>query len=336
MSQVLTSNDSFEGEKQKHEPPPGWHNCDDVSSVDTQPGTMSNNKYPSDGYTYISLVTREVGPPGTVETVWADLNTPFLKDQCYRISLDLSLSEEFHGSYNWTTYYFDNPCVLQIIGFNEECENMDSSEILWKSDVLSNYDWETFNVTVNPQLDSYTKIALRANFTEPDNHKNSVVFVDNLRFQDTTDVLFFDPETFSFPDWATNIQWYFEDEIIEGGTSHQLPFLENGEYNALFENENGCLLSVSQEVIVDYYNAYLYPNPTTDQATAKYYSDGEFLTVFELYNDEGQLVLSKEKLVKKGLNETVFNLDFLAPGIYFLKNNSLHYFPKSLKVVIRQ
>jgi hypothetical protein len=127
FSQVLTSNDGFEGQKQKHVPPPGWYNCDDVSSVDTQPGIMDNNKYPSEGSTYISLVTREVGPPGTVETVWADLKIPFMKDSCYKISLDLSLSKEFNGSYNWETYYFDTPCILQIIGFNGECENMDSN-----------------------------------------------------------------------------------------------------------------------------------------------------------------------------------------------------------------
>jgi hypothetical protein len=55
-----------------------------------------------------------------------------------------------------------------------------------------------------------------------------------------------------------------------------------------------------------------------------------------VYNDAGRLVLTKEHLVKKGINKTIFSLGLLALGVYFIKNNALFYFQKSIKVVIRQ
>lgn len=336
FSQVLTANDGFEGQSQKNIPPADWYNCDDVSSVDTQPGIMENYKEASQGQTYISLVTREFNPPGTVETAWAELKIPFLKDSCYRISLDISLTSEFNGSYNWETYYFDNPCILQIIGFNGSCDNMDSSEILWESDVLSNFEWQTFNITILPLLEDYNRIALRANFTQPDNHQNSAILVDNLKIQDTTGILLEDTGSFSLPSWASGIQWYYEGVLIEGETSHQLPFSENGEYQAQFQDKNGCLLSMTKIIEIDYNNAILYPSPTSDEVTIQFYSFSEKSITFEIYNDVGQLIATKERLVKKGINKSLLSLGTLAPGLYFIKMRNPSNSSKSFKVVVGQ
>jgi hypothetical protein len=335
-AQVITANDGFEGYSQHNVPPPDWYNCDDNSSVDTQPGVLDTNKPASEGYTYISLVTRELGPPGTIETVWAELKTPFMKDSCYKLSLDLSLSTEFNGSINWETYYFDNPCILQVIGFNGDCDNMDESEILYESEVLSNYDWETFNFTLSPAFANYNKIALRPNFTPPDNHKNSVLFIDNLRIQGSADSLTYTSGKYYLPDWASGIQWYFNGEIIEGETSHELPFFENGDYVVLFYDESGCLNSLSKTIKFDYSHVMLYPNPTSDNTTLRFYSPTEGFITFKVFNDVGQLTFIQDHVLEKGINNALFNFESLAPGTYFIKSNSAFNFLESFKIVIQR
>lgn len=335
-AQVVTSNDGFEGYSQHDVPPPDWFNCDENSSVDTQPGILDTYKSASEGQTYVSLVTREFGPPGTIETLWAELKTPFMKDSCYNLSLDLSLSTEFNGSFNWETYYFDHPCIIQIIGFNGDCDNMEESEVLYESAALSNYDWETFNITFSPSLANYSKIALRPNFTPPDNHKNSVLLIDNLRIGGGSDILIYTSGIYYLPEWASSIQWYFNGEMLEGETSRELPFVENGDYVAFFYDENGCLNSVSKTIRFDYSHVMLYPNPTTDNVTLRFYSPKEGLVAFEVYNDVGQLIFTQDHNLEKGINNTLFNFESQAPGVYFIKSSSISNFPKSFKVAIQR
>lgn len=178
-AQNLTLNDGFEGSPQQGVPPPGWSNCNDGhSSVDTQPGFFGNNVAPSQGQSYISLVTRQLNPAATVETVW----TPLMLQQfhTFTFSIDLSLSQNFHGNFNWTDYYFNAPCVLQIIGFNGSCAAPQDQELLWQSDPLTNFAWQTFNVSFSPTVATLSKLAIRPFFTPSDNYQNGAVLVDNL------------------------------------------------------------------------------------------------------------------------------------------------------------
>ncbi len=181
-SQILTLNDGFEGIPIQAEPPSPWNNCNDgSSSVDTQPGYFNNYVFPSQGRTYISLVTRDIGTPGTVETVWADLLTPFQINKKVELSIDLSLSYDFEGSFDFYDYSFTSPCVLQVIGFNGDCSAPQQSELLWQSEVLTNYSWLTFHVEVIPTVATFSNLAIRPFFSIADYWTNSAVLVDNLR-----------------------------------------------------------------------------------------------------------------------------------------------------------
>jgi gliding motility-associated-like protein len=180
--QVVTSNDGFEGTPTKDIPPIGWNNCSDGhSSVDTQPGFFNDHTPASEGQSYISIVTREINPPGTIETVWSNLLTPFEISKEYLLSFDLARSHEFYGTVGFTDYYFDNPCILQIIGFNGDCAAPQDSEMLWQSDVLNNYNWQTYIATFKPSKATFNNIAIRPNFIAPGVIKNSVVYIDNLK-----------------------------------------------------------------------------------------------------------------------------------------------------------
>lgn len=183
QAQVLTANDGFEGPPTQGTPPPGWYNCNDgLSTGDTQPGAFQNYVPASEGQSYLSLVTRALNPPGTVETVWANLLIPFEQDEHYSLTIDLSLSLDFQGDYNWETYYFNNPCKLRIIGFNGDCASPSESELLWESSILTNYDWQTFDVSFTPNDGTYQYIALRPYFISMNNFQNSSLLLDDLRY----------------------------------------------------------------------------------------------------------------------------------------------------------
>jgi hypothetical protein len=99
-AQIITDNDGFEGMPRINQPPEGWHNCSDgTSSCDTQPGSLFNDVKASQGQTYVSLVTREVGPPGSVETMWAYLKFPLKKGHEYTFLIDITMSKD-HNSLN--------------------------------------------------------------------------------------------------------------------------------------------------------------------------------------------------------------------------------------------
>lgn len=150
------------------------------SSTDTQPGFFGNNVPPSQGSSYISLVTRAIGPPGSVETAWTVLLQPFEQFNTYSFTLDLSLSQNFNGDFGWTTYYFNNPCVLQVYGYNGNCPSWNDQELLWESPVLTNFSWQTFTVSFTPVLNTYSRMFIRPFFTPPNNFQNSAVLIDNL------------------------------------------------------------------------------------------------------------------------------------------------------------
>lgn len=217
QGQVITANDSFEGTPIHNEPPPYWSNCNDgVSTVDTQPGIAHNYMPAYEGEAYISMVTREMNPPGTVETVWAELLQPFEKDMCYTLQVDMSLSHDLYGTLEWQDYYFDNPCIMEIYGFNGECYPPLDSELLWKSAVLDNYSWQEFEPSIRPVKNTFRNIAFKVNFSSPGNFKNGVVFVDNLRMRNTTELLKYQNGILSVPEGSTQISWYLNGQEIGG------------------------------------------------------------------------------------------------------------------------
>jgi len=192
--QVVTENDGFEGTPSQGIPPNGWHNCGDGnSSCDTQPGPFFNHMQPSQGSSYISLVTREFGPPGSVETVWSYLNYPFRKGHTYTLLLDITQSESFEGWYDLGTYIFDNPVRLEIIGITGSCYGPGYRELLNQSEIIHHFSWRTFEFTITPQTDDFEKIGLRAQFISPGEYKNSALLIDNLRYKEKEPICYPNP-----------------------------------------------------------------------------------------------------------------------------------------------
>lgn len=161
-AQVI-SNMSFEGAPRQDYPPDGWSPCNSYSTPDTQPGFWEVQKAPSDGDTYLGLVTRgDLGPYAhTTEAVETRLLKPLLKGSTYQLRLDLAFSEKWGHYIGWGSEFlkYDTPAKLVIYGGSTSCEKL---ETLWESPVIDHTEWKTYSMTLAPQVKDVSYLLLEA------------------------------------------------------------------------------------------------------------------------------------------------------------------------------
>jgi len=352
-AQRVTVNDGFEGPPAHHVPPPGWNNCNDgVSTVDTQPGVLNNTVPASQGSNYISMVTREFNPPGTVETLWATLFEPFKKDHCYTLKLDLTLSHSYYGTLNWTDYYFDNPCKLQVFGLNGDCAVPDQIELLWQSDIINHFEWRTFEIPVSPQTATFNQIELRVDFAESGNFKNSALLIDNLRYNETAGQIMNNCGVLSLPQGSTGITWYHNNLQVNSSAS-QLTMDESGYYSATYYNVENCFVFTSGhfslpeaihdtifvndtiylpgEYIAD--EVQCYPSPTVNDVTIEYNSPESSFCNITIFDSDAKEVSSQFYPLPKGNNKLKVYLTTLATGTYYIRFEPQDRKSRTFKVV---
>lgn len=307
-------------------------------SIHNLAGPFDNEKSASEGGSYISITTR--GPsspdPGSFEVAMTDLLMKFEPGKCYNLLIDLSLSYNFKVSTWDGDFYFDTPCKFQVIGKNDNCENINSEDILWDSGILSNYDWETFECTIQPDDFVIEKLMLRAYFADEQEYTNSAVLVDNLRYDFSNELIYSENGVYYLPDWAQDISWYLDDELIEGANSHEIPKLVDGNFEARFYDENGCFHIVKKELSFDFDFVKIYPNPVKDVLLLEFLGDGNESIKIDVYDAIGKHVLDVSEATEKGINELELNVDHLTTGKYTLRvvrnNNSVH----NEKIIISQ
>jgi hypothetical protein len=117
------ANPSFEGPRGQGMIPPGWSKCHQLSTPDTQPQTTFVNTAPSDGSTYVSLVTRgDLGPYArTAEDIQTTLSMPINVGQALEFSIDLAKSATFGHYIDWDSEFLSyNRAVILKIWSGEE------------------------------------------------------------------------------------------------------------------------------------------------------------------------------------------------------------------------
>ncbi len=136
---VRLDNPSFEGTPQDATTPIGWLPCGENSTPDILPGSWGVYNEPSDGNTYIGLITRE---DGTWESIQQQLRKPLKLDECYSFSLDLARA----ATYN--TYNI--PVKFQLWGGTKKCSKQ---QLLAETSVIRHTSWKTYNFEFTPQKD---------------------------------------------------------------------------------------------------------------------------------------------------------------------------------------
>lgn len=149
----------------------GWFDCGiynfpDETAPDIHPSNFwSNTKQPSDGRTYLGMVTRD---NDSWESVSQELESPLKEGQCYTFSVDLSKSERYisksrlnendRRDYNYTT-----PIVFRLWGGYGYCGTV---ELLAESTPVKNSSWKTYTFKVKPKA-NYRYITFEAFYKVP-------------------------------------------------------------------------------------------------------------------------------------------------------------------------
>ncbi|MFB6257983.1 MAG: hypothetical protein ABEH38_04755 [Flavobacteriales bacterium] len=145
-------NPSLEGEPREDEPPPDWEPCKENSTPDTQPGFWEVTQAPSEGESYVGLVTRgDLGPYAkATEDVGTELREPLRPDSCYRLLVDLSLSKEQGHTIGFGSSFlsYDTSAILKIWGGGSFCEKR---ELLGELGPVDDSAWKTYELIIRPE-----------------------------------------------------------------------------------------------------------------------------------------------------------------------------------------
>ncbi|MCB9283956.1 MAG: hypothetical protein H6563_07785 [Lewinellaceae bacterium] len=166
--QIYLINPSFEGdEPQDATVPAGWHACKMGTTPDILPGIWGVYTEPSEGETFVGLITRA---DGTWESIGQRLSAPVLPKDCYTITLDLAHSKTYAG--------YNNPIRLRIWGGVTKCNK---DQLLAESKFIEHTDWETYSFQFVPKQ-PLNYIILEANYTDGSNFSyQGNILIDNVR-----------------------------------------------------------------------------------------------------------------------------------------------------------
>lgn len=170
FSQYL-ANPSFEGVPLMIGPPPDWYICDTTSTPNVQPGKYAIYLPPSDGITYIGLLTRE---NFTWEDMYAPLEIPLSKDSCYMFKIDLAFQQVL-------SFTIVSPIVLRIYGSNVNCQK---ENVLWESAPISNIDWQTSEFMIHNTEFDITDLILETYYVGSYPYWGYML-IDNIRINPT-------------------------------------------------------------------------------------------------------------------------------------------------------
>ncbi|OQX81377.1 MAG: hypothetical protein B6D61_00865 [Bacteroidetes bacterium 4484_249] len=170
FSQYLL-NPSLEGTILMIGPPPEWEVCNYNSTPNVQPGKYGVTLPPSDGITYIGLLTRDYG---SWEDIYSVLNTPLSQDSCYVFKIDLA----YQSYLSFTTV---DPIILRVFGSNVTCQK---DNLLWQSPPISNVDWITYEFLIHNEEFDITDLLLEVYYVG-NYYYWGYMLLDNIRITQT-------------------------------------------------------------------------------------------------------------------------------------------------------
>ncbi len=164
---IVLNNPSFEGVPHDAVTPNGWEACGIDSSPDILPGPWGVYQKPTNGNTYLGLITRE---NNSWETIGQKLPKPLQKDRCYKVKVDLSMSPAYAG--------YSKPTRLRIWLSNSKCER---TKLIATSPTIDHYEWKTYEFLFSTEEDSYKYIIIEAFYKSPAiNFYRGNLLIDNF------------------------------------------------------------------------------------------------------------------------------------------------------------
>jgi hypothetical protein len=163
---IEIANSSFEGEPQDATVPQGWMACKEGTTPDILPGYWGVYLEPSDGDTYVGLITRQ---NNTWESIGQRLPDPLRKGDCYTFSLDLAHSDTYSG--------YNSPLKIRIWVSKLKCQK---DQLVFESPLIEHLDWKTYTVKFTPKTE-YRYILIEAFHTEEPFQYKGNILIDRIR-----------------------------------------------------------------------------------------------------------------------------------------------------------
>jgi hypothetical protein len=159
-------NPSFEDEPADATTPQGWIACKEGTTPDILPGFWGVYTMPSDGETYVGLITRN---NGTWESIGQRLVAPLKKGTCYDWSMDLAHSDTYSG--------YSGPIKLRVWISKLKCQK---DQLIFESPMIDHLDWKTYLIKFTPN-DEYRYILLEAFHSEEPFHYQGNILIDRIQ-----------------------------------------------------------------------------------------------------------------------------------------------------------
>jgi len=159
-------NPSFEDTPQDAIMPQGWTGCKEGTTPDILPGFWGVYTPPSDGQTYVGLITRL---NSSWESIGQRLPAPLMKGTCYDWYIDLSHSDTYSG--------YNGPIKLRVWIAKLKCQK---DQLIYESPLIDHLDWKTFRIKFTPN-DEYRYILLEAYYSDPPFEYQGNILIDYLR-----------------------------------------------------------------------------------------------------------------------------------------------------------
>jgi len=159
-------NPSFEQDPQDATTPQGWSPCKEGTTPGILPGFWGVYNLPSDGETYLGLITRS---NNTWESIGQRLPASLQRGTCYDWSLDLAHSETY-ACYN-------GPIRLRVWISKLKCQK---DQLIYESPLIEHLDWRTYQVKFIPN-DDCRYILLEAFHSEAPFQYQGNILLDRLR-----------------------------------------------------------------------------------------------------------------------------------------------------------
>ncbi|KAA3631972.1 MAG: hypothetical protein DWQ02_15465 [Bacteroidetes bacterium] len=158
-------NPSFEGEPQDATVPVAWHPCALGTTPDILPGVWGVYSEPSEGDTFVGLITRE---DGSYESIGQRLISPLKKNECYQFSVDLAHSKTYSG--------YNKPIKLRIWGGNTKCEKR---QLILETDFVNHSAWKTYKIKFSTE-EELRYLIFEAHYKDGSFSRRGNILIDNV------------------------------------------------------------------------------------------------------------------------------------------------------------
>jgi len=155
----------------------GWKDCGFAGETapDIQPGNFSVITLAIHGNSYIGMVVRD---NNTWESVGQKLSIPLLQNNCYDFSINLCRSYTYSSISRLTNLpvSYSESAILRVWGGAMVC---DKQELLFETPLVSNLNWNTFDIRLHPQKGDYACIVFEAYYKSSTPY-NGNILMDNI------------------------------------------------------------------------------------------------------------------------------------------------------------